>query len=1026
MAISRRRFLAAAATVAAHSALTGKAENRAAADTINATNGASADSPLLPLRQPGFIADLAAEPWRMWHDSAAPWKSDKLYLPDDKPVIEKLPVNAPSGGWGILDQSHGHAVMLPASFEQYAPNPMGSRSVTGVGWFWRRFKTPEIPSGQRLIVHFRGARLRAEVYVNKKLCAYNLLTELPFDADITGHVNAGGDNLLAVRITNPGGVMAWEDWGIIKWGDYEVPQSRGIGGLDAGIELLLRNEVEVADLWVRNKPQPKEVTLCAEVVNNTAVDWRGKVHLSIADNGKTLWQQTIPVKIAPGKRKTVSADAAPPGVALWQPTSPTLYVAQAELTDRANSGRQRRFGFRWFDAVGIGHNAMFMFNGRRMVLRSAISWGWWGGSGLWPDAATAKREVTAAQSLGLNCLQAHRNLVKESVIDLQDEMGLLRYQEPGSGQNVWEKATTYVGDPPTQPPIDTSGRGGRPTTFRQRYEWCKIMAMVRRDRSHPSLVVWCMQNEWAGNLKNPHIFRLLRAVHRLDPSRILVLKSGDNKYWNEAFMLPYGKKIYHENGRKYCGWRDQHGAAFNGRQWRDSYYTNPNQYLMRSDDKKEIVMWGEIGGSGITDNHAEVMSYYKKTGGHSYDMAYHAAMLRKYTQFMKQWGFEKGFGDASKLFKAIGQISYFFNARIIEQLRMCDRTDYIVLSGWESTAIDNFSGIVDNLRQFKGDPALLRRAGRADMLVLKPRRLVLERGETTPLDVFAVAETLPAGVYRLHVTLRQNGHTHTLLHKSVSLPGGNVFASLLAEAIALPALTAGYCDMAAVLHNSGGAVVADGTAQVLVVEPVATGNTAVWAADSSPLRSYLKSLSRLTLAPMEAALVYLFAGPAGKKEVERSLAHVSANGGTLAIVPDDIAQATKYAQILQSAGLLRLHGVVHGNHIPWMSCWYFIRQHPLFAGLPADCALDWRYQFLPTAAAGGLRVGGRGLEVFAGFGTNPGVNVSAAGIRVRHGKGSVVLLTIPGIAESLVSLDGLLVRPAARRIVGNIIAGLPE
>jgi beta-galactosidase len=419
------------------------------------------------------------------------------------------------------------------------------------------------------------------------------------------------------------------------------------------------------------------------------------------------------------------------------------------------------------------------------------------------------------------------------------------------------------------------------------------------------------------------------------------------------------------------------------------------------------------------------MAYYKKIRGHSYDLAYHAAMLRKYTRFMRQWGFEKGFGNPSNLFKAIGQISYFFNSRIIEQLRICDRTDYIALSGWESTAIDNFSGIVDNLRQFKGDPNLLHSACRANMLVLKPRRLVLETGETTPLDIFAVAETLPAGTYQLNVTLRQNGHTHNLLKKSVSLPGGNVFASLLAEALALPPLTAGYCDLAATLHDSQNAVMADGSAQVLVVEPAATGNTAVWAADSSPLQSYLKSLSRLTLAPMEAARVHLFSGPASKKEVESSLAHVSANGGTLAIVPDDITQAVKYAQLLQTAGLLRLHGVVHGNHIPWMSCWYFIRQHPLFAGLPADCALDWRYQFLPTAAAGGLRVGGRGLEVFAGFGTNPGVNVSAAGIRMRHGKGSVVLLTIPGIAESLVSLDGLIVRPAARRMVGNIIAGLP-
>jgi beta-galactosidase len=300
MAVTRRRFLAAAATVAAHNALTGKAANRVAADTTNASHGSSADAPLLPLRQPGFVADLAAEPWRMWHDSAAAWQSDKLYLPDDKPVLKKLPVNAPTGGWGILDESHGWEAMLPASFEQYAANPMGGRSVTGVGWLWRRFKTPKIPSGQRLIVHFRGARLRAEVYINKKLCAYNLLTELPFDADITDAVTDDGENLLAVRITNPGGIMAWVDWGVIKWGQYEVPDSRGIGGLDAGIELLLRNEVEVTDLWVRNKPKIKDVTLFAEVINKSAKPWRGHVHLKINDDGQSLWHQTIALKLAPG------------------------------------------------------------------------------------------------------------------------------------------------------------------------------------------------------------------------------------------------------------------------------------------------------------------------------------------------------------------------------------------------------------------------------------------------------------------------------------------------------------------------------------------------------------------------------------------------------------------------------------------------------------------------------------------------------------------------------------------------------
>jgi len=89
------------------------------------------------------------------------------------------------------------------------------------------------------------------------------------------------------------------------------------------------------------------------------------------------------------------------------------------------AGCQRRsvkFGFRWFAPEGIGSNALLRLNGKRIVLRSAISWGWWAPNGLFPSEELAEKEVQAAKALGLNCLQFHRNIGHPIVLDQHDQL----------------------------------------------------------------------------------------------------------------------------------------------------------------------------------------------------------------------------------------------------------------------------------------------------------------------------------------------------------------------------------------------------------------------------------------------------------------------------------------------------------------------------------------------------------------------------------------------------------------------------
>ena len=73
-------------------------------------------------------------------------------------------------------------------------------------------------AGKTVILHVRGARKRAEVYLNQKLVGYSMMEETGFDCDVTKAIRPGQVNQLAIRITNPGGRLDWGDWMSYTWG----------------------------------------------------------------------------------------------------------------------------------------------------------------------------------------------------------------------------------------------------------------------------------------------------------------------------------------------------------------------------------------------------------------------------------------------------------------------------------------------------------------------------------------------------------------------------------------------------------------------------------------------------------------------------------------------------------------------------------------------------------------------------------------------------------------------------------------
>ena len=144
----------------------------------------------------------------------------------------------------------------PEEYRYAADDPVPQNGAYfGVSWWWREIEIPASMKGKRIFLHIRGARLRAEVYLNNKLVGYSIMEELPFEAELTQAANPGGKNVLAIRITNPFGRFDWVDGLNAQWGAVKLYRSHGFGGLDRGMTISAHADaVRIKSAWVLNTP----------------------------------------------------------------------------------------------------------------------------------------------------------------------------------------------------------------------------------------------------------------------------------------------------------------------------------------------------------------------------------------------------------------------------------------------------------------------------------------------------------------------------------------------------------------------------------------------------------------------------------------------------------------------------------------------------------------------------------------------------------------------------------------------------
>jgi hypothetical protein len=1016
-----------------------------------AAGGIGVAAGLAPALASGAQADpltIADEGWSLWIDTAAAWKDDDIHLPG-RFELATLPVNPPTSGWSALASTDAVTVTLPTTVEQHFWGKFGTRpygadeyryaedddvprygAYKGVSWWSKTIDIPASAKGQRVMLNIRGARLRAEVFLNEQLVGYSIMSELPIACDLTRAMRPGQPNRLAIRITNPGGRFDWRDSTTMMWGKAKLFASHGFGGLDRGLTLSVHPlAARIDDAWVLNTPDARRVTGFMDVALDKPVAaarleaLRAKAGLELADDrtGRLvpadIRLEALEALDATRLRVRFTVDA--PTAKLWDLETPELYRLRFRWTERKGvvDTRDVRFGFRWFGVEGVGNDALLRLNGRRVRLYSAISWGYWGFNGLWPTPELARREVTSAKTLGLNALHFHRNVGKPEVFTAMDEMGLLRVMEPGGGRHAIGK-DLKPGE--SLSPADAFSRDFM-------VEKCK--AMARAFRSHPSLVQYTLQNEIGANLANPDVQTVLKAIHDIDPSRAVILNDGFVKRGAaQAMYLPYSDHYYRSDVEEWGGWWVEHQGA--GDQWYDKFYQGKDDYIHRQTGKPFIVEFGEMQGCAVADNHPAMLVEILAKGGKSYDLEDHKAVVGPTNSYLERWGFQKAFPTSEALFLSVGRKAYEAWREYLENIRIGDSVDVAAISGWESTAIENHSGIVDVLRGFKADPALMSQSLRPVLAIAKPRALAYAAGDAAELDLYLLNDTGKAVSGELALSLvGPDGGVETLGRWPVpTTQTPDVFSHLVAERVRTPPLRREGLN---VIRVTLGDVVSDREIWVTgpapkPAKPVRIGVSGV----ARSLRDQLATVPSVVIEDFKPGVRYdgIIASGLKSDEIVRRqvgeqtgleaqpkkgekpvvilgelppevLAAVKAGVPLLAMVQED-GLAEGVAKQLSSLGLFDYAGQVGGLRAPWMGNWNYVRAHSTFAGLPVDRGLSVLHQ-VEGQPSNGLLVDGAGVEVIAAYSRDHDRKNGAASFIVRKDGKRVLVHRLPDMAAPL-------------------------
>lgn len=478
----------------------------------------------------------------------------EIYTP---PASGRAQINL-NAGWRFLrqdvpaasnpayDDSAWSVVDLPHTWNNLDGQDGGNNYYRGPGWYRRHYALGAEAAGRRCFLKFDGANIVTEVWVNGLYAGQHQGGFAAFVFDVTGQLNPGADNVIAVRVSNASFTNI-------------PPLSADFtfyGGLYRDVHLLLTDPAHITPLdhgspgvYLRTTnvsagAADLEVTAlvsnagpaAAALVLRAVVTDAGSNIVAALTNGLTL---------PPGALSNAVLGATIHNPRLWDGLhDPYLYRVYAELRhgDEVVDWVSQPLGFRWFS---VDPNQGFLLNGRSYPLRGVNLHQDWLDRGWAIGPAERATNFAIIRELGANTIRLAHYQHAEHTYQLADESGMVLWTEVPLVNRITESPEFY----------ENSKQ--------------QLRELIRQNYNHPSVVCWGLFNEITLS-SGPPVTNLVRELALLakaeDPTRPSTAASAAA----DSHLSNWYSDIVSFN--KYYGWYSGTFPGFGS--WADSIHAN--------------------------------------------------------------------------------------------------------------------------------------------------------------------------------------------------------------------------------------------------------------------------------------------------------------------------------------------------------------------------------------------------------------------------------------------------------------------
>ena len=447
----------------------------------------------------------------------------------------------------------------------------GNLYGSSVGFYKKEFNIKK--GGKLFCIRFDGVYMESSVYVNAIHAGDWKYGYSAFEFDITSFLRDGSNEII-VKVV------------------YESPNSRWYtgAGIYRNVWFLTRNKTHISSNGVYITPSkiPDSNTWEVAVESEINIDRENTVENPCIEVRHTIFDPAGNIAAGCGHALSVADTFVREcqvlkvsGPSLWRINDTNIYRLVTEIYQEKIivHTEENSFGFR---TAEFDPDKGFLLNGERIKLQGVCQHHDLGALGAAMNVAALKRQLNLLKEMGANAVRTAHNMPDPALMDLADEMGLLIVSE---AFDMWEMPKTAK------------------DYARFFTEWAEkdVASWVRRDRNHPSLIMWSIGNEvydtHADAQRGAELIKMLVSfVRNHDPKGHAPVTIGSNYLpWEntqkcaDAVKLVgynYADYLYNDHHKKYPDWIIYGSETCSVVQSRGIYHFPSSQSVLADDDEQ--------------------------------------------------------------------------------------------------------------------------------------------------------------------------------------------------------------------------------------------------------------------------------------------------------------------------------------------------------------------------------------------------------------------------------------------------------